>query len=130
MRMLEFQRRVNLRLKWSYWRRFRLTKRGVKLRHKGQRPKAKTENETKPFLFQHFGLDREKRKVANCQKFAKIQPQICRHYLPTKNGAMVVAQLAERLLPIPEIGGSHPNIRNDKFVFERNYLSIATQKRR
>ena len=45
------------------------------------------------------------------------------------NGAVVVVQLAERSLPTPEIRGSNPNIGNDKFVFERNYLSIATQKR-
>ena len=44
-------------------------------------------------------------------------------------GAVVVAQLAERSLPIPEIRGSNPNITSDKFVFEQNYLSIATQKR-
>ena len=54
-------------------------------------------------------------------------------FLPGPNhlalGAVVVAQLAERSLPTPEIRGSNPNIDNNKFVFERNHLSIATQKR-
>ena len=45
---------------------------------------------------------------------------------------MVVAQLAERSLTIPEIRDSNHNminLINDKFVFEHTYLSIATQKR-
>ena len=42
--------------------------------------------------------------------------------------AVVVAQLAERSLPTPEICGSNPNIGKHKFVFKRNYLSIATKK--
>ena len=37
-------------------------------------------------------------------------------------GAVVVAQLAVQLLLTFEIHGSNPNIGNDKFVFERNYL--------
>ena len=43
---------------------------------------------------------------------------------------MVVAQLAEWSLPTPEIRGSNPISRKNRFVIERNYLSIATQKRR
>ena len=42
--------------------------------------------------------------------------------------AVVVAQLAERSLPTPEICGSNPDI--SKNIFERNYLSIAIQKKR
>ena len=41
---------------------------------------------------------------------------------------VVVAQLAERLLPTPEIRGSNPDIGNK--IFESHYLSIAIQKRR
>ena len=40
---------------------------------------------------------------------------------------MVVAQMAERTLPTPEIRGLNPNIGNK--IFKRNYLSIAIQKR-
>ena len=43
---------------------------------------------------------------------------------------MVVAQLAEWSLPTPEIRGLNPNSCKNRFVIERNYLSIATQKRR
>ena len=41
------------------------------------------------------------------------------------NGAVVVAQLAERSLPTLEIHGSNPKIE-----FNCAYLSIAIQKRR
>ena len=40
---------------------------------------------------------------------------------------MVVAQLAERSLPKPEIPSSNPD--NGNKIFERNYLSIAIQTR-
>ena len=36
---------------------------------------------------------------------------------------MVVAQLAERLLPTPEIRGSNPDISNISNVFMSQYLS-------
>ena len=42
-------------------------------------------------------------------------------------GAVVVAQLAERSLPTPEIRGLNPDIGNILNIF---YLSIAIQKRR
>ena len=41
--------------------------------------------------------------------------------------AMVVAQLAERSHPPPEIHSSNPDSSNK--IFERNYMSIAIQNR-
>ena len=43
---------------------------------------------------------------------------------------MVVAQLAERSLPRPEICCSNPNIGNDKFVFVNLSVNSTPEKKK